>query len=478
MSSPHPDEEPRPQDAPTEPTRPVPATPEQRATPSTHEQSAGDQSVGGQPGDGQPGGAQPATQHTEPLPRSPYLPFDTLGGHGQAPGPTGWGATPQPDGTAHQTYAQQHLSTPPPTRRRGPGWGGAIALALAAALVAGGLGGVVGGVTADVAGGGPTIVQRDGDTAQRPDGSVASIAADAVPSVVTVQVRAAGGGGTGSGWVYDDSGHIVTNNHVVEGAGSGGSVSIELSDGSRRDAKVVGKDSSYDLAVLEVDPKGLEPLAIGRSSEVVVGDEVVAVGSPLGLGSTVTAGIVSALERPVTAGEAGDESFISAIQTDAAINPGNSGGPLLNGDGDVVGVNSAIAQIPGQQQASGSIGVGFAIPSDVVVRTVDQLIATGTAEHPIIGVSLDRRWDGEGAKVLEDSDVDSGRAVVPGGPADKAGVEPGDVITELDGRRITGPDQLITRIRAKAVGDKVTLTIQRDGKQQDLSMTLEAAEEK
>lgn len=477
MSSPHPGEKPRPQDAPTEPTRPVTAMPEQRATPSAHEQSAGDQSVGGQPG-GQPGGAQPATQHTEPLPRSPYLPFDTLGGHGQAPGPTGWGATPQPDGTAHQTYAQQHLSTPPPTRRRGPGWGGAIALALAAALVAGGLGGVVGGVTADVAGGGPTIVQRDGDTAQRPDGSVASIAADAVPSVVTVRVRAAGGGGTGSGWVYDDSGHIVTNNHVVEGAGSGGSVSIELSDGSRRDAKVVGKDSSYDLAVLEVDPKGLEPLAIGRSSEVVVGDEVVAVGSPLGLGSTVTAGIVSALERPVTAGEAGDESFISAIQTDAAINPGNSGGPLLNGDGDVVGVNSAIAQIPGQQQASGSIGVGFAIPSDVVVRTVDQLIATGTAEHPIIGVSLDRRWDGEGAKVLEDSDVDSGRAVVPGGPADKAGVEPGDVITELDGRRITGPDQLITRIRAKAVGDKVTLTIQRDGKQQDLSMTLEAAEEK
>lgn len=477
MSSPHPGEKPRPQDAPTEPTRPVPAMPEQRATPSAHEQSAGDQSVGGQPG-GQPGGAQPATQHTEPLPRSPYLPFDTLGGHGQAPGPTGWGATPQPDGTAHQTYAQQHLSTPPPTRRRGPGWGGAIALALAAALVAGGLGGLVGGVTADEAGGGPTIVQRDGDTAQRPDGSVASIAADAVPSVVTVRVRAAGGGGTGSGWVYDDSGHIVTNNHVVEGAGSDGSVSIELSDGSRRDAKVVGKDSSYDLAVLEVDPKGLEPLAIGRSSEVVVGDEVVAVGSPLGLGSTVTAGIVSALERPVTAGEAGDESFISAIQTDAAINPGNSGGPLLNGDGDVVGVNSAIAQIPGQQQASGSIGVGFAIPSDVVVRTVDQLIATGTAEHPIIGVSLDRRWDGEGAKVLEDSDVDSGRAVVPGGPADKAGVEPGDVITELDGRRITDLDQLITRIRAKAVGDKVTLTIQRDGKQQDLSMTLEAAEEK
>lgn len=431
MSSPHPGEEPRPSDAPTDPSLPVAGAP----------------------------------QHTQPIPQSPYVPYSY---YEQQNAPQQQAPTPGPQ-------QAPPFGTAPERRRRGPGWAGAAAMTLAAALLAGGIGGIGGGMIAGGDDGGPTIVQRDGDQAQRPDGSIAAIAADAVPSVVTVRVSGGAGGGTGSGWVYDDRGHIVTNDHVVDAAGDGGKVSIEMTDGTRREAKVVGRDSSYDLAVLEVDSKGLEPLKIGTSGDVVVGDEVVAVGSPLGLGSTVTAGIVSALERPVTAGEAGDESFISAIQTDAAINPGNSGGPLLNGDGDVIGVNSAIAQVPGQQRASGSIGVGFAIPSDVVVRTVDQLISTGKAEHPMIGVSLDRRWQQEGAKVVEDSA--DGKAVVAGGPADKAGIKPGDLITEMDGQRITDLDQLITRIRAKAVGDKVTLKVRRDGKDQDLSMTLEAAKE-
>ena len=435
------------------------------------------------------------------MPPSPYLPYGSAGTppQGQASTP-GQGAqeAPYQQGYGQQQYAWQQgppqagpggpggpghggPGTPPSPRRRGPGWVGAGGMALAAALIAGGVGGIGGGLVAgggDDEGEGPSIVQRDGNPTERPEGSTAEIAASAVPSVVTIRVQGGGGSGTGSGWVYDGKGHIVTNDHVVDAAGDDGKVRIELTDGSRRTAEVVGRDSAYDLAVLKVDPDGLDALDIGQSDDVVVGDEVVAVGSPLGLGSTVTSGIVSALERPVTAGEAGDESFISAIQTDAAINPGNSGGPLLNGDGDVIGVNTAIAQVPGQQSgASGSIGVGFAIPSDVVVRTVDQLIESGKAEHPIIGVSLDRRWTGEGAKVLEDDEAQGGDAVIPDGPADNAGIKPGDVITELDGRRITDLDQLIVRIRAKAVGDKVTLKVQRDGKDTELTMTLEAAEE-
>ncbi len=434
-------------------------------------------------------GPTPQSDSTQPLPPSPYVPYGSVGSapqgqqHGQQPV---W----QQGHYAAQTPGQPATSPPaapspqPGSRRRGPGWVGAGAMALTAALIAGGVGGVAGGLVSgggDDEGDGPSIVQRDGSPAERPEGSTAEIANSAVPSVVTIRVQGGDGSGTGSGWVYDGKGHIITNDHVVDAAGDDGRVQVELSDGTRRSAEVVGSDSAYDLAVLKVNPKGLDALDIGSSDDVVVGDEVVAVGSPLGLGSSVTSGIVSALERPVTAGEAGDESFISAIQTDAAINPGNSGGPLLNGDGDVVGVNTAIAQVPGQQSGGGSgggsIGVGFAIPSDVVVRTVDQLIKTGKAEHPIIGVSLDRRHNGGGAKVMEEGDVQDGDAVIPDGPADNAGIEPGDLITELDGRTITDLDQLIVRIRAKAVGDKVTLTVERDGKERELTMTLEAAEE-
>ncbi|GAA3610709.1 hypothetical protein GCM10022199_13110 [Marihabitans asiaticum] len=367
-------------------------------------------------------------------------------------------------------------AAPSRRRRRTVSLLGAATVVVLTALLAGIGGGLLGGLVADRAPGvGP--VTLDAPAIEREAGSVADIASNAVPSVVTIRVGSGQRSGTGSGWVYDTSGHIVTNNHVAAAGGASSSLTIELADGSRREAELVGRDESYDLAVLKVDPADLTPIPVGDSADVLVGDSVVAVGSPLGLGSTVTAGIVSALERPVTAGESGAESYISAIQTDAAINPGNSGGPLLNVRGEVVGVNSAIAQVPsGIDSASGSIGLGFAIPSDQVRRTVDQLISTGEAVHPVIGVLLDTQYSGDGAKVRE-SAAGGQDPVVPDGPADQAGVRPGDVIVEMDGQRISSNDQLIVRIRSKAVGDEVELTVDRGGKETQLTMTLEAAKE-
>jgi putative serine protease PepD len=307
----------------------------------------------------------------------------------------------------------------------------------------------------------------------RPEGSVANIAAKAIPSVVTIRVEAAGGDGTGSGWVLDDKGHIVTNNHVVSSAANGGKITVVLTNGKQAAAKIVGRDVSYDLAVLKVERTDLTPLPLGDSNDVVVGDPVIAVGAPLGLESTVTTGIVSALNRPVTPGDADDQSFINAIQTDAAINPGNSGGPLLDMQGRVIGINSAIARVAGTAIGgqSGNIGVGFAIPSAQVKITVDQLIRTGKAEHPIIGVLLDREYQGEGIRIA--TDTGETPAVTPNGPAAKAGLKAGDVITAFEGRPMVDPDALVVAIRSKAVGSTVTLTVMRDGKERDVKMVLQ-----
>ena len=204
--------------------------------------------------------------------------------------------------------------------------------------------------------------------------------------MVTIRIKTAQGNGTGSGFVIDNQGHILTNNHVVAAAGGNGGISAELNNGKTLPATVVGTDVSYDLAVIKVDATDLPPLQFGASKDVVVGDGVIAVGAPLGLDATVTSGIVSALNRPVTPGDGSDQSFINAIQTDAAINPGNSGGPLLDMSGRVIGINSAIARIPGSSSDSGgNIGVGFAIPSDQAAKTAQQLIKTGKADHPALG---------------------------------------------------------------------------------------------
>jgi len=267
---------------------------------------------------------------------------------------------------------------------------------------------------------------------------------------------------------------------VVALANTTGKITVLFSDGKSLDAKIVGRDEAYDLAVIRVDRANLPVLALGSSAAVVVGDPVIAVGAPLGLDSTVTSGIVSALNRPVTAGGEGDStaSFINAIQTDAAINPGNSGGPLLDMAGRVIGVNSAIARVASSQAPvdgqSGSIGVGFAIPSDQAHKTAEQLIATGKATHPVVGVMIDTTYQGEGVKIASGA-TRGAPAITKGGPADKAGLRPGEVIIKFDGRPVTGPDEFVVAIRAKSVGDKVQLTVRRGSAERIVTLTLQAA---
>ena len=308
---------------------------------------------------------------------------------------------------------------------------------------------------------------------ERPPGSVADIAQRVLPSVVSISAETASGGGTGTGFVIDSSGYILTNNHVIADAADGrGLIEVQLNDGTTLEATIVGRDSSYDLAVLKVNRTGLTALTFGDSDQVAVGDSVIAIGSPLGLSGTVTLGIVSAKDRAVTAGEsAGDSSFINAIQTDAAINPGNSGGPLVNSAGAVIGVNSAIATLGSSSltSQSGSIGLGFAIPINQARKTADQLIKNGKATYPVVGVSVDMQYAGDGARI-----ADTSNAILPGGPAAKAGLRAGDLIIKFDGRTITTPEELIVAIRSKNVGDKVTIEYIRSGKTLTTSLTLRA----
>jgi putative serine protease PepD len=222
--------------------------------------------------------------------------------------------------------------------------------------------------------------------------------------------------------------------------------------------------------VLKVDRTDLVPLALGDSDEVEVGQSVVAVGAPLGLQGTVTSGIVSALNRPVQAGDAEQTSFINAIQTDAAINPGNSGGPLLDSQGRVIGINSAIAQPPGQN-AAGSIGLGFAIPSNQARRTAEQLIADGVATYPVIGVLLDSSYTGVGVKVAEQAGGGV-EPITPGSAAEQAGIRPGDVIVAINGTPVTVPDELIVAIRARAPGETVSLTVREPAGDRDVLVVL------
>jgi len=319
-----------------------------------------------------------------------------------------------------------------------------------------------------VAGAASAVVQRSGS--DEDDGAVSvcdatQVADEVLPSVVMISANGASGAGTGSGEVIRSDGSILTNNHVISQAADGGHVSVTFSDGSTEDATITGRDPQTDLAVLHVAPSPqLKVIAIGSSDSVRVGQPVVAVGAPLGLDGTVTSGIVSALDRNVhVPSDAGRPALlVAAVQTDAAINPGNSGGALVNCDSELVGVPTAGAVMPGG--GGGNIGLGFAIPVDSAMKIANELIEHGSVTHSYFGLVTAPVSDG-----LFVQDVD------PGGPAAQAGLQPGDVITELDGQAATSTVQLESLTLTKRPADKVQVTFTRDGQSMQATITLGAA---
>ncbi|MBW1604128.1 trypsin-like peptidase domain-containing protein [Streptomyces sp. JJ66] len=465
---------PPPAEPPHTPAHPDPAGP--GPTPAVHTPTPPPppQAAPAQPGwdsaDGTHSGGPPSEPHPGgPHPGDPY----PGGGHG------GYGST----GTAQPWGAP----LPPPAPKKRPG--ALVAALVAATLVAGGVGGGVGYWAAEQSSSSSSPSSSETvssgtsgtKTVQRSPDSVAGIAADALPSVVTIQVNggsgAGSGGGTGTGFVFDKQGHILTNNHVVASAGGRAEITAVFSDGKEYDAEVVGRAEGYDVAVIKLTNPGdatLTPLPLGDSDEVAVGDSTIAIGAPFGLSGTVTTGIVSALNRPVASSDAQGSaaSYMSALQTDASINPGNSGGPLLNADGEVIGVNSAI-QSPGggPTEPAGSVGLGFAIPVDQAERVAKTLIETGEPVYPIIGATVEMRQGNDGA-VIASGGPGGTEAVTPGGPADDAGLRPGDVITKFDGTVIDSGPTLISEIWTHSPGDRVTLTYERGGETQQVQLTL------
>ncbi len=344
-------------------------------------------------------------------------------------------------------------------------------IAISMALIAGVIGSVVGRTSASLDT--KTNLVSTKSTIERKPDSVAGIAARVSPSVVSIEVSKGNTGGSGSGFFLDSTGHILTNNHVISlAATAGATIQVKLANGKNYDAELVGRDVSYDLAVIKIAVTDAPALQLGDSDAVQVGDGVIAIGSPLGLIGTVTSGIISAKNRPVTSGSGTRESsFINALQTDAAINPGNSGGPLVDLSGAVVGINSAIATTgSGFGGQSGSIGLGFAIPINQARKTADQLIKNGSSTYPIMGVSLDTRYTGDGAKI-----PDEVGSVSPGGPADRAGIKPGDIIIEIDGKAVDTADEAIIKVRSRNVGDKIKIKFKRLGATKEVSLVLIAA---
>lgn len=449
--------------------KPITEGPEDRPRPGfvPHHDPRGQQPYGGWPhqspqGPPPPGG--PVNPPPAPMGPPPGGP-GPMGGFGAPPGGgPNWAPVP----------------APPSASRGGPGLGLLAVIGVIVALVAGALGAGI-GVVATGGNEGPSISLGGGDSDSggsevpaRPPDSVAGVAQRVLPSVVMIRSESSQGEVGGTGFIVN-GGYIITNNHVVAGA-NGRPIEIVFNDKKTLPATVKGGDPSSDVAVLQ--PQGehsLPALTVGDSSKIAVGDPVIAIGSPLGLQGSVTTGIVSSLNRAVpTRGEGGDAAFLNAIQTDAAINPGNSGGPLVDAKGRVIGINTAIATLGGSglgEQPSGSIGLGFAIPINQGKRVAEEIIRSGTVRQARLGVLPDPRYQEGGARIMPEP-VDGQEPVTKGGPADKAGLKPGDVITRIDDKPIEDATDLIAQIRSRAPGDQISVTYQRDGQESTVQVTL------
>lgn len=300
--------------------------------------------------------------------------------------------------------------------------------------------------------------------------SIKDIAKKVLPTVVSISVSSTTGSDTGSGSIIQSDAtksYIVTNNHVIDGAVSGGKVTVEFQDGTELNATIKGRDIAYDLAVLEISKGNLPTISTGDSSKVLIGDLSVAIGSPLGLSGTVTSGIISALNRPVLAGSTNQASYIDALQTDAAVNPGNSGGPLVNGQGEMIGVNSAIASLGASSAVTtGNIGLGFAIPINQAMRVVNEIIKTGKSTRPLLGVEFDRQYNGNG-KIL---------GLVKDGAAEKAGIPVNSIIKSIDGFGIKSDIDAVVRIRSYPPNSTVSIMVELpSGELKTFSVTLGSA---
>ena len=432
------------------------------------------------------GAVPPASAPEAPAPSAQEAP---AAGTQQAP--AAGGAYSAPAGEPYGGYAAPASpdAFAPPTvvvTKKGPGWAALLgAMLLTIGLT---LGAVFYARPAMLRASAPTNL-NGGTVATVPASNSSGtdwtdVAAAVSPAVVTIQTQGASSGGTGSGVIYDAQGDIVTNYHVIASVLGGGQIQVTLADGRLYSAKVVGHDKTTDLAVIRLDnpPSDLTVARFATSANLEVGAPVMAIGAPLGLSNTVTTGIVSALNRPVEVSMDEDSSsqdsqassdlvVTNAIQIDASINPGNSGGPLFDATGAVIGINSSIKSLATSSDGqAGSIGLGFAIPSDLVVSIADQLIASGTASHGMLGVTVKAATTTVGSDTYVGAEVQD---VSAGSGASAAGIRAGDVIVKVEGQEVTSPKQLIGYVRRYKAGDTVTMTIVRDGQTQDVSVRIQ-----